>query len=63
MDRNLSTNMTAPRVLLADDHLILLEALKRLLEPHCHVIGVATDGRSLLEMAGSLRPDIIVADI
>ena len=55
--------MNAPRVLLADDHVILLEALKRLLEPHCTVIGVATDGRSLLEMAESLRPDIIVADI
>ena len=55
--------MNVPRVLLADDHVILLEALKRLLEPHCNVIGVATDSRSLLEMAGSLRPDIIVADI
>lgn len=55
--------MNAPRVLLADDHVILLEALKRLLEPHCKVIGAATDGRSLLDMAGSLRPDVIVADI
>ena len=55
--------MNAPRVLLADDHVILLEALKRLLEPHCNVIGVATDGRSLLEMAGRLRPDVIISDI
>jgi DNA-binding NarL/FixJ family response regulator len=51
------------RVLLADDHIILLEALKQLLEPHCHVVGTASNGRLLISMAEKLRPDVIVADI
>ena len=52
-----------PRVLLADDHAILLDAFKRLLEPAYAVIGTTTDGRALVEAALRLRPDAIVADI
>ena len=51
------------RVLLADDHIILLEALKRLLEPLCHVVGTTSDGRALISLAEQLQPDVIVADI
>jgi DNA-binding NarL/FixJ family response regulator len=51
------------RVLLADDHVILLEALKKLIETTCDVVGFATDGRSLIALAEKLRPDVIVADI
>ena len=52
-----------PRVLLADDHLLVAEALKRLLEPEFDLIGVVEDGRALLEEVEKLRPDVIVADI
>ena len=55
--------MSRPRVLLADDHGLLLEALRKLLEPACDVIGTVTDGRALVETALELKPDVIVADI
>lgn len=52
-----------PRVLLADDHTMLLDAFRRLLEPTCEVVGAVSDGRALLEAAPRLKPDVIVADI
>ena len=55
--------MNRPRILLADDHTILLEAFKKLLEPTCVVIGTARDGRELIDAAVKLRPDVVVADI
>jgi DNA-binding NarL/FixJ family response regulator len=51
------------RVLLADDHQMLIDALKSVLEPRCEVVGAVTDGHSLLEAAEKLRPDVIVLDI
>jgi DNA-binding NarL/FixJ family response regulator len=54
---------TRPRLLLADDHALLLEAFQRLLEPRYHVVGTVTNGRALIEAAHRLKPDIIVADI
>lgn len=55
--------MLRPRVLLADDHKLLLEAFQRLLEPEFEVVGTVTDGRALLTMAPALQPDVIVVDI
>jgi DNA-binding NarL/FixJ family response regulator len=55
--------MKRPRVLLADDHRMLLDALKELLEPSYEVVGLVSDGRALLKIAEKLRPDIIVLDI
>jgi len=52
-----------PRVLLADDHQMLLDALKELLEPDYQVVGLLSDGRALLKAARKLLPDIIVLDI
>jgi len=52
-----------PRVLLADDHLLVAEALKTLLAPEFDLVGVVEDGRALVEAARTLRPDVIVADI
>jgi DNA-binding NarL/FixJ family response regulator len=52
-----------PRVLLADDHAMLLEAFTRMLSPSCDVVGAVGDGRALLEAAPRLEPDVIVADI
>jgi DNA-binding NarL/FixJ family response regulator len=52
-----------PRILLADDHLALLEAEIALLSPYFDVVGTATDGAALVSKAHSLRPDVIVTDI
>jgi DNA-binding NarL/FixJ family response regulator len=52
-----------PRVLLADDHSLLLEAFEKLLEPDCTVVGSVSDGRALIKAAAELRPDVIVLDI
>lgn len=55
--------MSRPRVLLADDHLMLVDALKKILEPDCEVVGSVGDGLALLKAADRLRPDIIILDI
>lgn len=55
--------MSKPRVLLADDHTLVLEGFKKLLEQHCQVVGSVGDGRALLDAAKRLRPDIVVLDI
>jgi DNA-binding NarL/FixJ family response regulator len=55
--------MSKPRILLADDHRIVAEGLRSLLEPEFELIGIVEDGRALLEAAEKLRPDVIVVDI
>src|SRR3954463_11726670 len=55
--------MGAPRVLLADDHSLLLTAFERLLAGECEVVGQVTDGRALVTAAEQLKPDLIVLDI
>jgi DNA-binding NarL/FixJ family response regulator len=51
------------RVLLADDHQIVLEGLKNLLGGEFEIIGGVQDGRALVAQAATLHPDVIVADI
>jgi DNA-binding NarL/FixJ family response regulator len=55
--------MKRARILLADDHAIVVEAFERLLEPHHDVVGTVGDGQELLETAAQLRPDVAVVDI
>jgi len=55
--------MGRTRVLLADDHRMLREALAQLLEPSCQVVGAVADGRALLDSAAALQPDVVVVDI
>jgi len=52
-----------PRVLLADDHRLVLGALEALLSRECDVVGTATDGRALVAAAASLQPDLVVLDV
>jgi DNA-binding NarL/FixJ family response regulator len=52
-----------PRVLLADDHTLLLEAFTKLLADSCEIVGTVSDGRALVESAKTLKPDVVVADI
>jgi DNA-binding NarL/FixJ family response regulator len=53
----------AARILIADDHQLLADACKSLLEPEFQVAGIVTDGRRLIAAATELRPDIIILDI
>jgi DNA-binding NarL/FixJ family response regulator len=55
--------MTKPRVLLADDHRIVAEGLKGLLEIEFELIDIVEDGLAMVKAARELRPDVIVADI
>jgi len=52
-----------PRLLLADDHPMVLDGLRKLLEPDFEVVAAVTDGRELLKAAQKLRPDLVIADI
>ncbi len=55
--------MNKTRILIADDHQILAEGIRGLLEPEFEVIGVVSNGRELVAAAKTQRPDVIVADI
>lgn len=55
--------MSKPRILLADDHTLVAEAFKRLLEPECEVVGTVADGRALLRLAPQLKPDLVLVDL
>jgi DNA-binding NarL/FixJ family response regulator len=55
--------MTRPKVLLADDHVLIAEALEHLLQGEFDVVGTVADGRALLKAASELRPDVVVVDI
>jgi DNA-binding NarL/FixJ family response regulator len=55
--------MGRPRVLLADDHALLLGAFEKLLAGDCEVVGQVSDGRALIAAAERLKPDVIVLDI
>lgn len=51
------------RVLLADDHPMMLAGLCRLLEPELEVVGTVTNGLALLDAAERLRPDLVITDV
>jgi DNA-binding NarL/FixJ family response regulator len=55
--------MTRRKILLADDHVLIAQALQHLLQEEFDVVGVVTDGRALLRAAGELSPDVVVVDI
>jgi DNA-binding NarL/FixJ family response regulator len=52
-----------PRVLLADDHTLLLGAFEKLLAAECEIVGQVSDGRALVAEAERLKPDVVVLDI
>ena len=56
-------DVSKPRVLLADDHRMVAEGLKSLLEEEFELAGIVEDGRAMVKAARELRPDVIVADI
>src|SRR5580700_10300255 len=56
--------LTRPRILLSDDHTMVIEGLRSLLENKGHdVVGFVADGRALIEAAQQLKPDVVILDI
>jgi len=55
--------MTLVRVMLADDHTLLVEAFRKLLEQNFEIVGTVSDGRALLDAAPVLKPDVVLLDI
>ena len=60
---NARIHRKTPTLLLADDHAIVLDGLRRLLVPEFELVGAVADGRALLESAARLTPDVIVTDV
>jgi DNA-binding NarL/FixJ family response regulator len=55
--------MPKPRVLLADDHVLVLEGFRRILQENYELVGTVGDGYALLAAAKSVQPDIVILDI
>lgn len=55
--------MKRARVILADDHNLLVDTFKAFLEPHFEVVGTFADGHRLVQGAPALQPDVIVLDV
>ena len=55
--------MKAPRIILADAQLMVLDAIKNFLEKEFDVVGTFTDGNTLVKSAPALKPDVIVLDV
>jgi len=52
-----------PRVLIADDHALVAEALTKFLSPHCAVVATVHDGRTLVQLVERLQPDVVLVDV
>ncbi len=57
------TAVAKPRLVLADDHALLLEAFTKLLEPEFEIVKAFTDGLSLIKEAPALKPDVVILDL
>jgi DNA-binding NarL/FixJ family response regulator len=57
------TKRNVPRILIADDHTLVAEACKKLLESEYEVVATVSDGRSLVRAAAELRPHLIIVDV
>ena len=55
--------MLKQRILIADDHILVAEACKKLLEPEYEVVGIVCDGRTLVRAAAELKPNVVLVDI
>jgi DNA-binding NarL/FixJ family response regulator len=51
------------RLLIADDHTLLAEACKDLLQPEFEIVGIVNNGRDLLRMGAELKPDVVIVDV
>ncbi|WP_263365387.1 response regulator [Edaphobacter bradus] len=62
--QDFNQSIARPRILLADDHKMVIEGLRSLLEEKGHdVVGVVSDGRALVAAALDLKPDVVILDV
>jgi DNA-binding NarL/FixJ family response regulator len=54
---------TRPRIIIADDHAFMADACKKLLEPEHEVVATVGDGRALVRIAATLKPQVVIIDI
>lgn len=52
-----------PRIIIADDHALVADACRKLLEPEFDVVATVGDGRALVRVAANLKPELIIADV
>jgi DNA-binding NarL/FixJ family response regulator len=57
------SNRHRTRLLIADDHTLVAEACKNLLEPEFEVVGIVDNGRTLLQQVRELKPEVVILDI
>jgi DNA-binding NarL/FixJ family response regulator len=55
--------MHRSRILIADDHNLVAELCKKMLDAEFEVVGIVSDGRTLIRTAADLRPDVIIVDV
>ena len=55
--------MAKPRIIIADDHTLLVEAFEKLLAPECEILAKVADGRALVKAVRELHPDLVVLDV
>jgi len=55
--------MSRPRILLADEHVLIQEGLRRMLEPQHNIVDAVSDGRALVDAALRLKPDLVILDV
>lgn len=55
--------MSKPRILLADDHMLILDGLRHLLERHYDLVGTVQDGHSVVDAARQFQPDLVLLDV
>lgn len=60
---NGNSSRNLPRIVLADDHPMVLEGVAKLVEEFAEVVGKVEDGRALLDIVSDLKPDVVVMDI
>src|SRR5215467_8239808 len=63
MHRRMTMPINRPRVLIADDHTLVADLCKNLLEPEFEVVGTVDNGRAMVRTAALLKPNVIVVDI
>ena len=54
--------MEPPRIILADEHVLMLEGLQRILQAEFNVVGAVRDGRTLVELACKEKPDLVLTE-
>jgi DNA-binding NarL/FixJ family response regulator len=55
--------MSKPKIIIADDHVLIAEACKKLLEPEYDIVRIVSDGRTLVQAAAELKPNVVLIDI